>query len=95
MKELTVLELEMVSGAGWLQDGLKSMGGKFGEALWSADKGLLNIELPLIGAVNLASLAPSMGKTIGENLGNALGGAIESGLSKLPNVGGFFTKLFA
>lgn len=35
MRELTATEINAVSGAGWLQDGLASLGGKTGSAVWS------------------------------------------------------------
>ncbi|VUS22372.1 hypothetical protein [Klebsiella spallanzanii] len=95
MRELTTFEIDAVSGAGWLQDGLASIGSQLGSAVWSAESSLLNIELPIVGKINLATFAPNLGKTVGETLGSSIGGSIENSLSSLPNLGGFFTKLFA
>ena len=35
MRELTAFEIENVSGAGWLQDGLAALGSKVGAAAWT------------------------------------------------------------
>jgi len=94
MKELTVMELELVSGAGWLQDGLETLGGQFGTALWSTASDMLNVDLPLIGRVNLGIFAPDLGTEVGTSLGSTIGGFIETSLSALPKTGSFFTKLF-
>ncbi len=92
MKELTMLEMECVGGAGWLQDGLASLGGKIGEKAWSMGSDLLSVDLPLFGTVNLATLAPDLGKTVGTSIGNTVGGTIESVLGGLPVVGGMLKK---
>jgi hypothetical protein len=73
MKELTVLELEMVSGAGWLQDGLTSLGQACGAALWKTANDMLSVDLPLVGPINLPFLAPEVGKTFGSSVGISLG----------------------
>jgi hypothetical protein len=94
MKELTVLELEMVSGAGWLQDGLTSLGQACGAALWKTANDMLSVDLPLVGPINLTVFAPDLGKTLGSSVGNSIGGFLETTLSALPEIGTFFTKLF-
>lgn len=35
MRELTAFEIENVSGAGWLQDGLAALGSKVGATAWT------------------------------------------------------------
>ncbi|MFY9996831.1 MAG: hypothetical protein WAK61_17800 [Leclercia sp.] len=93
MKELTALEIEYVSGAGWLQDGLASLGSKIGAAAWGMGSDVLSIDLPLIGTINLATIAPDMGANIGNAIGSSVGGSIESTLGGLPLIGGLLNKL--
>ena len=95
MRELTVVEICDVSGAGWLQTALTDIGGRYGVALWTADNASLNIALPLIGDVSLTTLAPDLGRTIGSTIGSTIGGAIENTLSSLPAIGSFFKTIFA
>ena len=89
MRELTAFEIENVSGAGWLQDGLASLGSKVGAAAWTMGTDALSINLPLIGTLNLADLAPALG----ESVGSTIGGTIESALASLPVIGGLLNKL--
>ena len=51
------------------------------------------LNLPLIGTLNLADLAPDLGKTLGESVGSTIGGTIESALASLPVIGGLLNKL--
>nr|VXZ89523.1 Uncharacterised protein [Klebsiella pneumoniae] len=62
MRELTAFEIENVSGAGWLQDGLAALGSKVGAAAWTMGTDALSINLPLLGTLNLADLAPDRAK---------------------------------
>ena len=94
MKELNAFEMEAVGGAGWLQDNFANMGAKIGSSIWKTSSELLSVDLPLIGTVNLATIAPSMGENIGQNLGSTIGGAIESALCNVPYIGRAFTALF-
>jgi len=94
MKELTAFEIESVSGAGWLQDNLASMGAKIGNSVWNSSSNLLSVDLPLIGTVNLATIAPTLGENVGQNIGSTIGGAIESALCSVPYIGRAFTALF-
>ena len=89
MRELTAFEIENVSGAGWLQDGLAALGSKVGAAAWTMGTDALSINLPLLGTLNLADL----GKTLGESVGSTIGGTIESALAGLPVIGGLLNKL--
>ena len=82
MRELTAFEIENVSGAGWLQDGLAALGSKVGAAAWTMGTDAPSINLPLLGTLNLADLAPDLGKTLGE-----------SALAGLPVIGGLLNKL--
>ena len=93
MREFTAIEIDAVSGAGWLQDSLASIGAKAGAAVWSLSSDMLNIELPIIGTINLSTIAPDLGKTVGETVGFTVGGAIESTLAGLPVIGGLLNKL--
>ena len=90
---LTAFEIENVSGAGWLQDGLAALGSKVGAAAWTMGTDALSINLPLLGTLNLADLAPDLGKTLGESVGSTIGGTIESALAGLPVIGGLLNKL--
>ncbi len=76
MRELTAFEIENVSGAGWLQDGLAALGSKVGAAAWTMGTDALSINLPLLGTLNLADRA-GPGKTLGESIGSSIGGTIE------------------
>ncbi|HCD8714235.1 TPA: hypothetical protein NEC22_001221 [Klebsiella pneumoniae] len=89
MRELTAFEIENVSGAGWLQDGLAALGSKVGAAAWTMGTDALSINLPLLGTLNLADLAPDLG----ESVGSTIGGTIESALAGLPVIGGLLNKL--
>ena len=60
MRELTAFEIENVSGAGWLQDGLAALGSKVGAAAWTMGTDALSINLPLLGPLNPAALAPDL-----------------------------------
>ncbi len=62
MRELTAFEIENVSGAGWLQDGLAALGSKVGAAAWTMGTDALSINLPLLGTLNLADPAPDLGQ---------------------------------
>lgn len=92
MRELTAFEIENVSGAGWLQDGLAALGSKVGAAAWTMGTDALSINLPLLGTLNLADGA-GLGKTLGESIGSSIGGTIESTLAGLPVIGGLLNKL--
>lgn len=94
MRELTVVELDVVSGAGWLKDGLSTIFGQFGEALWVPENTALGISVSGLGTINLSTLAPTLGKTVGQQVGSAIGGAIETALTSLPTAGWVFTEIF-
>ncbi|AUU83754.1 hypothetical protein MXF13_12275 [Leclercia adecarboxylata] len=93
MKELTLLEIEAVSGAGWLQDGIASLGGKIGNFAWTTAGDLLSVDVPLIGNINLGQIAPTLGEKLGQSVGSTVGYTIESTLGSLPVIGGLFSKL--
>ena len=59
MRELTAFEIENVSGAGWLQDGLAALGSKVGAAAWTMGTDALSINLPPLGTLNLADRDPA------------------------------------
>ncbi|MER0132489.1 hypothetical protein KD913_07900 [Klebsiella pneumoniae] len=92
MRELTAFEIENVSGAGWLQDGLAALGSKVGAAAWTMGTDALSINLPLLGTLNLADPRRTR-KTLGESIGSSIGGTIESTLAGLPVIGGLLNKL--
>lgn len=94
MKELSVVEIEAVSGAGWLQDNLAVLGSKIGSLVWEKGGSYLDVEAPLIGTVNLAVIAPDLGKDMGHSVGSTIGGAIENALTGLPVVGNILNKWF-
>lgn len=92
MRELTAFEIENVSGAGWLQDGLAALGSKVGAAAWTMGTDALSINLPLLGTLNLADWRRT-GQNLGESVGSTIGGTIESALAGLPVIGGLLNKL--
>ena len=94
MKELTLVEIEAVSGAGWLQDSLASLGSKIGSFAWTTAGDVLSVDVPLIGKVNLATIAPDLGEKVGNSVGYSIGHSIESKLGALPVMGSLFNKLF-
>lgn len=69
MRELTAFEIENVSGAGWLQDGLAALGSKVGAAAWTMGTDALSINLPLLGTLNLADLRRTWAKPWAKALG--------------------------
>ncbi|WP_434665895.1 hypothetical protein ACMYSO_16055 [Klebsiella sp. B345] len=93
MRELTAIEIDAVSGAGWLQNGLAALGEQAGAAIWSLGGNVLTIDLPIIGSINIADIAPDLGKTVGHTAGSVVGGAIESTLAGVPVIGGLLNKL--
>lgn len=93
MKELTAFEIQNVSGAGWLQDNLASLGSSIGASAWAKSSSLLNIELPIVGNIDLATISPDLGTQVGSLIGSAIGFAVEGALAGIPIVGGIFNKL--
>ncbi|HDR2158271.1 TPA: hypothetical protein QCG56_000115 [Enterobacter cancerogenus] len=93
MRVLTASEIDAVSGAGWLQNALASLGSKIGAAVWANSGSALDVELPVVGTISLATMAPDLGKTMGETMGSNIGGQIENTLANLPVIGGMLNKL--
>lgn len=94
MQELSVSQMETISGAGWLQDSLASIGGKIGDAIWKSSSNMLSVDVPLVGTLNLATFAPDMGMKVGTTIGSNIGGDIEAKLSSLPTIGSAFAAWF-
>ena len=92
MRELTAFEIENVSGAGWLQDGLAALGSKVGAAAWTMGTDALSINLPLLGTLNLADP-----RRTGQNLRRKhrlfYRRHHRSTLAGLPVIGGLLNKL--
>lgn len=93
MKELNIVELESVNGAGWLKDCLGTVAGKIGNGIWVTTGDVLTVDLPSVGTLNIADLAPSLGRNIGSTVGNTLGGLVEGALGSVPVVGFLFKKV--
>lgn len=93
MRELSVVEVQTVSGAGFIKDGLTSLGSNVGNAGYNLISSFLNVQLPVLGNVNLASLLPNLGKDVGSAIGSQIGGQIESSLTSIPVLGGLFGKI--
>ena len=93
MIELTSTEVDTVSGAGFIQDSLSSIGGSLGNAGYNLIGSQLNVTLPIIGNISLPGIAPNLGRNVGSTIGNAIGGAVESTLAKTPLIGGLINKL--
>lgn len=92
MRELTAFEIENVSGAGWLQDGLAALGSKVGAAAWTMGTDALSINLPLLGT----SIWPTWRRTWAKPWAKALGrlsAAPSKVLAGLPVIGGLLNKL--
>lgn len=92
MKELTQHEVMQVSGAGYIQEALSSIGSYVGNGLYGlvANTG---VELPLIGKVSIGSFYPDLGKDIGSTLGSQASGMIESLIAGIPLIGGWLNGL--
>ncbi|HDU8583893.1 hypothetical protein [Morganella morganii] len=93
MKELSIQEIEAVSGAGFIKDGLVGVGSKIGDAAFQAFGPYMNVKVPLFGQINIAQKFPGLGKDLGSQIGGNVGDKIESRLTSLPGVGGLFKKL--
>lgn len=94
MRELTAIEIDSVSGAGWLQDGLASLGSTIIDSAWSfSSQAIGSINLPIIGSIDFATISPDLGKTVGNVVGSALGFTLEAALASIPVVGGFLNKI--
>ncbi len=93
MRELTAFEIENVSGAGWLQDGLASLGSKGRRRRMDDGTDALSINLPLIGTLNLADLAPDLGKTWAKASGRLSVAPSKVRWRACPVIGGLLNKL--
>lgn len=94
MRELTTIEINSVSGAGWLQDGFASLGSTIGDSAWSlSSQALGSINLPIIGTIDFTTISPDLGKTVGNAVGTALGFTLEGALASIPVVGGLLNKI--
>lgn len=95
MRELSLVEVQQIAGAGFIQDGLTSLGSLLGGVAYQALNAAVNISIPLVGSINLGTFFPDLGKNVGSTIGNKIGGTIESTLTGLPVVGDFFGKILA
>lgn len=93
MRELTTAEIIHVSGAGWIKNGLASLGGKLGASIWPNSDAPLNFALPVIGNVTLPALPAGIGKNLGSLMGSALGMSIEGMLTSIPLAGSLIRSL--
>lgn len=80
MKELNYAEIELVSGAGCIQDTLTELGKKLGDLGFDLLSPYLTVDLPLIGKVSLKDAYPGLGREAGEKVGSVIGGFIEDKL---------------
>ena len=87
MRELTAIEIDVVSGAGWLQDSLKTLGATVGKVIYNA------APLQITESMTIHQAIPELGEAFGATLGNNLGGAVEKMLSNVPVIGGLLNKL--
>ncbi|EMD0832270.1 hypothetical protein VP018_004177 [Morganella morganii] len=88
MKELNYTEIELVSGAGCVQDTITDLGKKLGD--WGFDLlgPYLTVDLPVIGKVSLKDAYPGLGREAGGKVGSAVGGFIEDKLGSIVDLGG-------
>ncbi|WP_413495187.1 hypothetical protein [Morganella psychrotolerans] len=95
MKELSVNEIETISGAGFIKDGFISLGGEIGDFAFKQFGKHMNVNVPIFGSINIASKFPGLGKDVGSQIGGSIGNKIETNLSGLPIIGGLFKGIFA
>lgn len=91
MKELTVTEIMQVNGAGVIESVLGGIGGGIANGVYGligSVFGGINIELPLLGSININQLMPGLGNDVGSMIGKSVGSTIENVLTTLPVVGG-------
>lgn len=93
MKELSIQEIEAVSGAGFIKDGLVGVSSKIGDAAFRAVGTYINMKVPFLGQIDIVQKFPDLGKDLGAKIGGSVGGKIESCLTSLPGVGGLFKKM--
>lgn len=93
MRELTVVEVQYVAGAGFIQNGLASIGGTIGALGYKIINPFLNVTIPNLGTINVADLFPGLGQQVGSSIGSQIGGKIESTLTGIPLVGSLIGKL--
>jgi len=94
MRELSVQDIQQVSGAGFIQDIGTNVGSGIGGIIFGLSKDYLNVNVPFLGTVNIGDLFPNLGHEIGGNIGGSLGGTVESTLGSIPLVGGLFNVIF-
>ncbi|WP_058912518.1 hypothetical protein [Entomohabitans teleogrylli] len=89
MKELSIIEIEAVSGAGWLQNALANIGGVFGNTLYNSTP------IQFTASMTIQQAIPTLGQVFGSSIGHNLGGQLENMLTNLPVVGGLFEKVLS
>jgi len=93
MRELSSVEINNISGAGFIQDGLSSIGGWIGNAGYNLVSSQLSVSVPIVGDISLNKILPDLGNTVGSSIGASIGGRIESNLANIPVAGGLINKL--
>lgn len=93
MKELTVIEIENVSGAGFIQNALSNVGGLFFDMGYQMVSSSLSITLPIVGTISIGTVFPELGLRIGQEVGNVVGRGIEGALARIPIIGGGINKI--
>ncbi|MFU9135389.1 hypothetical protein [Erwinia tasmaniensis] len=92
MRELELVDLNAVSGAGIIKNIGTSVGGRLGDGIFQL-AGSITVSLPLMGETSIKKFFPELGTTIGANIGGNIGGTVESLLGRIPFVGGIFNAL--
>lgn len=87
MKELNHTEIELVSGAGCIQDTLTGIGEKLGDLGFGLLSPFLKVDLPVIGKVSLKDFVPDLGKDVGGQVGSVVGGLLEKTLGRVIDLG--------
>ncbi|HDU8646793.1 hypothetical protein [Morganella morganii] len=88
MKELSHAEIELVSGAGCVQDTITDLGKKLGDWGFELLGPYLTADLPVFGKVSLKDAYPGLGREAGGKVGSAVGGFIEDKLGGIVDLGG-------
>lgn len=88
MRELTITDIDNVSGAGFIKNGLGSMCGWVGDTGYKMVSDSLSINIPGLGNITIGDTLPDLGKTIGTAVGEHIGGNIESAIASIPGIGG-------
>ncbi|WP_034917098.1 hypothetical protein [Erwinia sp. 9145] len=96
MKILNHEQIVMVSGGGIIENVCGGVGGIIGGGLYGIVGGVfggIQIDLPIIGSININDLMPELGKDVGSTIGGSIGGTVEGVIGSIPIIGGILSKI--